>query len=673
MLSLNYWGWQISVIGVVFGLVYISCTSYLLGGRFGRNNQGLAERLVWGATALTALMAITGCVALYSWRLTPELIFGFAAILPWLGNGISNTQKTDDSNHNWTIAIGLTYLALAILTVALIADARTIESIRTPWQVVPPYIFVCYGLTAASFIVLARYAKSPAWAIPLFLVSLSVLPLVYPLGYGFDPFIHQASEVLINTTGTITPKPFYYLGQYALVVQLAKMTSVPINLIDIWLLPILSSLIIPIAAGALVGQYKFNRPWLLITPLIAIAGFAAGSTYTTPQGLANLWAMGAILLMAVRIISPQIPQKLIWMFVIASLATHPLTGLPLLGVTLLWWTTFEHVTIFGKWQKHARWLIAMVTALIIPVAFIILSRLAPGAASVQLANNPLMKIEQLGANIRLSLPVLPMFSDIGDAIELISRPLTLILLLLVGLGWINAKKEFAGLKFFAFAAALPTVSFLILTIGFTFPGLPDNEQNFYNARLWALALTFSLPLMLLGAQNLGYRILKKMPNFVPMAIGGSLLLTSCFYLAYPRFDRWHRDTAYNTAPADMAAVKLIEQTAAGLPYVVLANQAVAAAAIKEFGFAHYYQNYFYYPIPTGVNPLYGIYLEATEYGTPKREVIATAIQHLGVPQVYLVLNRYWANFLKLAPIAQNEADNYWQLDNDRVQVYRYNF
>lgn len=671
--ALNLWGWQIGAIGMALGLVYLVLTSYLLGASFGRTEAGSAERLAWGAVALGAALSILGAVSIYIWRLTPEVILALAAALPWLGKNSPSATKAKEQNITWVTALGLTYLALAALTISLIADAKTIEAIRTPWQVVPGYVFVSYALMAATFVLLARFVKSPIWLVPLFLTSLSVLPLVYPLGYGFDPFIHQASEKLISATGTISPKPLYYLGQYALVVGLGQLTRLPLTVIDIWLLPALASLVMPLSFGALLYQLKTSRPWLLILPLIALFGFTAGFTYTTPQGLANLFALAATLLMAARVVGTQMPQKTVWLFVLAALAAHPLTGLPLSGLALLWWMTFEHVTVFGARQKLARVITALATAAAVPLAFVVLSSITPGAASVNFNHDIIGALAGLGAAMRGALPAIPWFVDAGDAVEILARPLTLGLILLAAVGWFGARGERMPLRFFALAAALPALSYIILSLFFTFPGLPANEQNFYTTRLWALALTFACPLMLAGAEAIGTRTLAKLPNFTALAITAALLTSASLYLTYPRLDRWHRDTAYNTTPADIAAVQLIEQNAGGAPYVVLANQAVSAAAISELGFAHYYEGHFYYPVPTGTNPLYGVYLEASERSAPTRQVISAATTHLGIPRVYLVLNRYWADFLKLAPVAGREANEYWQVSGDRLQVYRYDF
>ena len=65
-----------------------------------------------------------------------------------------------------------------------------------------------------------------------YLLSFSVAAIVYKIGYGFDPFIHQATMELIDKKGVVTPKPFYYLGEYGLIVIFHKLTGISIYFLN---------------------------------------------------------------------------------------------------------------------------------------------------------------------------------------------------------------------------------------------------------------------------------------------------------------------------------------------------------------------------------------------------------------------------------------------------------
>ena len=259
-----------------------------------------------------------------------------------------------------------------------------------------------------------------------------------------------------------------------------------------------------------------------------------------------------------------------------------------------------------------------------------------------------------------------------DAIYLWGRPLTFGFVILAALGYWLARKKYKSVSFMAEVALLPAISYVILALFANFPNLPPNEQDFYTIRLWDITLLLLWPLVLLGIYWLAKKITEHWRHNFTWLIAGSLLLTASFYLTYPRFDIYHHDTAYNTTTHDIAAVKLVDEQAEGAPYVVLANQAVAAAAVREFGFARYYGNHFYYPLPTGTNPLYQVYLNAAERGLPTRDIISRAAE-LGVSQVFLILNRYWADYDALQAMAQTEADAWWEVAQGRLTVYRYDF
>ena len=61
------------------------------------------------------------------------------------------------------------------------------------------------------------------------------------------------------------------------------------------------------------------------------------------------------------------------------------------------------------------------------------------------------------------------------------------------------------------------------------------------------------------------------------------------YLSYPRFDHYHNSRGFSVGRADINAVRWINDHAENDDYIVLANQQVSAAAIREFGFKKYFK------------------------------------------------------------------------------------
>ena len=157
-----------------------------------------------------------------------------------------------------------------------------------------------------------------------------------------------------------------------------------------------------------------------------------------------------------------------------------------------------------------------------------------------------------------------------------------------------------------------------------------------------------------------------------------------------------KSRAFSTSAADFKAVEWIENDAAGQDYVVLANQAVSAAALKQFGFKKYYPNtqcqesndilgqtqddpdksrgvkcqmLFYYPLPTS-SPLYNIYLGMV-YQSPTRKTVEKAMAMTSVNLAYFVINDYWLDFEKIVEAAKLESDEWVAIDGGKIYIYKY--
>ncbi|MEK7084130.1 MAG: hypothetical protein AAB932_02775, partial [Patescibacteria group bacterium] len=130
----------------------------------------------------------------------------------------------------------------------------------------------------------------------------------------------------------------------------------------------------------------------------------------------------------------------------------------------------------------------------------------------------------------------------------------------------------------------------------------------------------------------------------------------------------------NVRDADIEAVHFIDEHNQGEKnYIVLTNQAVAAAALKEFGFAKYHETpsgeHYFYSIPTG-GPLYQFFRNMV-YDSPKKEWMLQAMNFAGVPRAYFIHTNYWAPAGEIRDKAKIEAAAWWELGGGRVWVYEY--
>ena len=123
------------------------------------------------------------------------------------------------------------------------------------------------------------------------------------------------------------------------------------------------------------------------------------------------------------------------------------------------------------------------------------------------------------------------------------------------------------------------MNYVILATTVEFNFLVEYEQLNYTNRLLVITHLFLLPLV-----GYGLLIRKKLSaSIILFCILGFLALT---YTAYPRDDGFTRSRGFNVSQSDIDAAWAIEEYADGSTYSVLANQAMSAAALKEFGFNH---------------------------------------------------------------------------------------
>jgi len=572
------------------------------------------------------------------------------------------------------------YLLLFTSCLYILLTHQTTQAIISPWQVVPSYFFIFYGLATALLILIIIKQKNnngtmEQWnhgAILLlislhYFLSFTIAVFIYKLGYGFDPFIHQATMDLINKTGSIDPKPFYYLGQYSLIVILHKITHLPIAWLDKLLVPALAAVYVPFYAWQFFKKkFKDNITSLLLILIILILPFSF-FILTTPQNLAYLFLL--LILLIGLTCQNLYTLNILYLLALTSLLIQPIAGLPaLLFVILL---TIYH-SDKENLKKYFYILIFIVTATILPLAFYFIGKTNSGTLDVQrwTSLSPLKLIIPNQENFILNF------------IYLYSFNLKHIFTILVLAGLIIAYRYREKCKIFALylimSAALLISYLLVKLLPFNF--LIDYERSNYPDRISLIAAFFLMPFVITALYGLTNKILKQ-NNIIKLSflIFLIILITTSLYLSYPCFDRYYNSHGYSVSQNDIDAVHWIKDNAKE-EYIVLANQQVSAAALREFGFAKYYSSplltkegaqgeVFYYPIPTG-GPLYQYYLDMV-YEKPSQETMFKAMDLTGVNEAYFVLNKYWWAFPKILAEAKLEADSWQEIEQGEIYVFKY--
>jgi len=573
---------------------------------------------------------------------------------------------------------GLIYLILWLL----LWQGQSDRALISPWSVINPNFFWLYALATLSLILLLikkdLSARLKIVLISLhYLVSLSVALIIYKIGYGFDPFIHQATMELIAEKGLVLPKPPYYLGQYGLIVIIHKISGLSIYLLNKILLTALTALFLPTAVYNFLGvtnQKRNNEEGEItassfLTILFLLLLTFSPFTLTTPQNLSYLF-----LILTVLSGFNRSNLRLTILLALTTTAIHPLTGLPALGWVA--WLLFKKSTLHFKptGKKLIRSAIWLFTALVPPLALFL-----SGGNGFKIADGNWSSFLE---------PIRFLIGNPGTAGQenwllngtyflAANYNLILIIAAAVALFYFYRLKKTRSVEEQTSADGLVfinsglLIAYLLSSLIY-FNNLINYEQAGYASRIPIIMLIFWLPFIIISLQRLltAIRETKRLEQVLWLIFGVSFL-TASLYLSYPRFDKYWNSRGYSTSANDLEAVRMIAREAES-PYLVLANQQVSAAALQEFGFDHYYLTatglLYFYPIPTG-GPLYQHYLNMV-YKNPSQQEMTEALNLTGINLGYLIVNKYWYQSSRIIGVAKLTADKWWTVNNE-VYIFKY--
>ncbi|HCC83246.1 TPA: hypothetical protein DEP96_00170 [Candidatus Uhrbacteria bacterium] len=530
-----------------------------------------------------------------------------------------------------------------------------------------------------------------------FFTAISMAAVIYPIGFGFDPFLHRATVEHIATFGTITPKPLYYIGQYALELTSHLVFGLQLNLVDRFLLPVLAAILL--TGSTLLGLSSFlkNRTPFVLAGLLL---FPLGTLIsTTPQGLAYVFCASAVML---SFTSSLVPASLL---AVAAAITHPIAGIPAI---IFVFTSYLLRRATNKLQQKIILVSSFLINLIaIPALFALQSAKSGLALSLNFAN--LFNLSSWH-NLGLTSFFSNHFNTWYDALYLVIDNLFLITIFFALIGFFyhraSAKRQRgettvqsvasegevfcyeperktsgegrswqdptnASIKIFLSTSAAMFLNFLILSLLFSFNFLISYERSDYALRALTMAHIFLIPLAALGLVAIN-DYLKTKPLALRLTFFAILTVIAIgnIYGAYPRHDNYGVSAGFNTSQADVDAVQKINDLANGQDYIVLANQSTAAAAISLYGFKQYYHDdIFYYPIPTG-GPLYQKYLDMVN-NTPSLDTVQQAMDLAGVNLAYFAISDYWWDANNIIAQTKLLTNSWFTTPNGSVTVFEF--
>ncbi len=640
---------------IAFAIIYHAT---IFGGRLNGGSQGVGAFLL-GLGSLLASQSVIQVAFYYAGMplgaMTDALSLAislcvFQLILPLDEHAPDRSNELEPVAWPWVIALALPAAIALFFVLKGSYGAATELSIRTPWPLLP------IG-TLAAIIILAISTWLAAWKsrsiiFTAMLASATVLavsmiaPLLYSIGFGFDGFLHRASEKLLLETGTLSPKPFYYMGQYVLVTWLSRLTDLPLDLFDRFLVPILAACLPLIAIPFFKRDEKTAIAALIL--FLPLSAFVV----TTPQSLAYVVGLGAMLLA----LSKRHPLAAIT-WAIWSLSIHPLAGMPFAAATLALLAPF-------MWL---RWLLVVAGIVSVPAAFAVLntsqasvswdfSRLFDGAVFSSFLSS--LQPPQNRVALWADWTVLAVF--LTPLIAFVSAIIA---------AWKDRERREIWLTCIALAIGTAFAGFILRAAG-DFAFLIDYERGNYADRLFFVASLFLvLPAAIGFARAMAASFIGTSLTIVTLLLGLAAWHGALAYAALPRHDAANVSRGWSVGAADVEAVRWIDRDAGDAPYTVLANQSVSAAAVRELGFKRYADDVFFYPIPTG-GPLYQQFLDSMD-ARSSTDTIREA-GRLGQSElVYVVLNDYWWNAQKTGETLSALAQNEQMIRNGKVRIFKF--
>jgi len=599
-----------------------------------------------------------------------------------LAERIDTTNKKPYLQKYYLLSL---YVASYLGAGAMLISSRSDRALITPWAIIPTDFFWLYALTSLFlvFILIKKDLSNTTKLVLLsahYFISLGVPIIVYKISYGYDPFIHEATMRLIDTKGFVLPKPPYYLGEYSLIIVLHKISGLTIAGLNKILVPILVAIFLPTAL------YKFLKSWLAENiesakkishnNIFLIILFLLSLTFSpfilsTPQNLSYLFLILTIL----SGLSSSRPAAT-WILALATTALHPLAGLPALTFAAVVSLTSAKNILSQQWQKIIKSGIFLFSSLALPLTLFFAAgrdnKLA-GSQNIFSSFKPwLINTSSAGREDFLSNFVY-FFAN--------NYPLFIILLGLATVLYYyfyNRQQTNNLTKYQENASNIIKIIIPSLLIAYllskqiNFNDLINYEQSDYASRLPIIIIIFLLPFWLMA----GYNLIKKIRQSeraiqIICLIFGLGLLNVALYSSYPRFDKYWNSHGYSTSQNDIEAVKSVARDT-DMPYIVLANQQVSAAALKELGFDHYHDSsagaIYFYPIPTG-GPLYQYYLDMV-YKAPDQKTMTEAMAFAGVERGYLIVNKYWYQSDRIIAAARLTAQEWWDINNE-VYIFKY--
>lgn len=666
---LNIWLSSLFV-GVFAGVVWLYTVIVALAQqeRFGSSRL---ERYLFASLFVGSLFGIVLSLGYFLTSLNSSLI-SFAILVISYISSKSNIKiylpSLEIRTRHWTNYIVILILLGDSAILYQVFVARTADALSSPWLLFGYSIFALFGFVSFALFIVSYNRKDDLGLLLSalhFFVAIAVSAIVFEIGFGFDPFIHRAAESDLSLNGFINPRQILYTGQYVLVSAIHRLTALPIKIVDIWLVPVVSSLLIP--ASAYLGLRNGLRMEkseaqlcvhvIFLLPLMPL-------TFTVPFNITFLLFFASVFLLLIKMNRVQTGV----MVLVATFAVlvHPLLGVPMLLFILL----------VNGWHRRV---IAIVSMIAIPAMFIVHNILS-GLSSVSIFN-PLYRVRYF-----TSLFVDPYqhnyfpVPQIWEIIYFYRTWMVWIFFILAIIAVLQQKnlpiyyeKINKMARIYFLSAGYFMVGIFLLSTMFIFRDIIWYEQAEFSLRLVQAISLMVLPFLALYIKKIVGNAKDPKKYFIFVTI--ALLMTLSWYFSYPRLDPKSINPGVSVSASDVSAVLEIDRMADGNDYIVLSSQMMSAAALQEFGFRDYIQvdghEYLWYALPTG-GVLYQEFLTYMNGGADIG-VIDLLNAGTGVDRIYTVIHDYTPYGDIIILNAKKNSDRWISIDGGNMLLFEYSY
>lgn len=682
VITLNILWLKSTMVGFLFLLVYLWLNSKKLADILYPNLHSGLRNLAGCLTILTYI-SLNYTVAYHFYRLD-FWVFGWVFLsIPLVVETLSS--KTNSPHYflknltfgQWSfkrikrsaLPVIVFFLDLFLFTILFKKASQGV--LRSPWEILNYKFWALLTLSNILLVVNILYRRSYK---KLFLLSWHFLLLsgigiiLYPLGFGYDSFIHGAVLKIIDTTGTIAPRLWLYIGQYGLTIFLHQGSQISVVTLNKILLPILFSLVWPASVYyGLRHGFRWSKSLSYLAVLWSIFLGFDFAIMTAPQSLA--WLLVALVVFLIpKINQNKISLYFIWALTLMALTIHPLGGLPLFFLTLI--LTIGKTKFRPRLKSIFFYLTVILGCVGLPTFLAIYQKLngIPWSQIFTFKPWPLVNLPALQWHQGYNFP-LDMIYNIHDNLSWLYVFVVIIGLIII----FKENKQIFFKKQLLFSGLL-IVNYALTKIFLSFNLQITYQKEDYTNRIIYLIAISLLPIFITSLYFIFSPILKNnnrwwLKTFLTAVT--VIMVSVGIYFSYPVYDQYGNSKSFNVTATDLKTVRTIEDNSQSRPYIVLANQMVGAAAISEYGFAHYYNNNFYYSMPLGLDNIYQNYLNMIENKASREEALA-ALDKAGVERLYFVINNYWHSAKQAIDQAALTADEVIEIDRgvDTVFVYQ---